>query len=133
LRGSTATLNAPTLIELKNMLFGLRFMKAGQMSERLRRELQQNLEWQIAQIEWTMSRVHFVRWYAVREAVERGNKLLSADFQESAFRVAAEILVGTPASGSAASMKASYYQFDQLWRTGQVEGPPGTGMTPPAA
>jgi hypothetical protein len=94
----------------------------------LYRELRQLLEYEIAHTPWSMGAVHMARWVAVRQAIGRGNRLVTVDYDNNAFEAAAEALEGTPAAGAAAAVKTSYYWMERLRYEGRFQGSPGMGV-----
>lgn len=105
------TAPAPSLYELREMLRQL-LVHAEQIPEGLYLDLRQLLERQIAQIPWSMERVHAMRWAMVGCRCQDGKKLVDISFPDSAFTAAAEALADLPAAGGPAAIKASYYEVE---------------------
>lgn len=122
----SAAVHVPTLPQLQVMLLRLR-AHADNMPDHLYRDLRQNLEWQIAQTEWSMTRIHQWRWFAVREAARRGYGLVATEYNNNAFEIAAETLADTPAAGGAAAMKGSYFWIKRARREGRLQAALGAG------
>jgi hypothetical protein len=61
-------------------------------------------EFSSRQMPWTLEEVHLYRWFYVRQALAKGERMVD----DSAYDYAAAAVADTPARGGAGTMKKSY-------------------------